>query len=353
MFPLFIHADRRPAARAPEGASHPAMEMPRSRYQRVATPRGRAADTAEYCARVRVRAPLAEFAARCAVKSTKESRPAGRCGLCRAMRGQVRTDARHANPCGVVGVVGNHDPLSERRFDVEEVIMRLASVQHGVVGRAQLLRAGVSPDVLDRRLKARRLRPVHRGVYMVGPLRAAHALEMAAVLACGASGVVSHRSAAALWQLLPRAGSGPVEVSTVRGDHDRRSGIRVHRARTLRADEVTKLEGIPITTPSRTLYDLVTVLPRRQLDRALAHAMGQGLTNRGELFSLLRRHLRHPGTSRLRALLASEVPMAPTRSEAEDRFLALIRKGQLSTPAVNVTVCGYEVDFSGRQSGLS
>ena len=51
----------------------------------------------------------------------------------------------------------------------------------------------------------------------------------------------------------------------------------------------------------------------------------------------------------LRALLVGDASPAFTRSEAEARFLALIRKAQLSEPETNVRVGGYEVDFLWRR----
>jgi Transcriptional regulator, AbiEi antitoxin len=78
---------------------------------------------------------------------------------------------------------GSDGEAGSARFGVEEAIMELASRQHGVLTRAQLRAAGVAEDVIDRLLKAKRLRPAHRGVYLVGPVVAARAQEMAAVLA--------------------------------------------------------------------------------------------------------------------------------------------------------------------------
>ena len=65
------------------------------------------------------------------------------------------------------------EPNSLSRAHAEEVIMTLATRQHGVVARGQLVRAGVSADTLDHRVRTGRLRKLHRGVYLVGPLRAA------------------------------------------------------------------------------------------------------------------------------------------------------------------------------------
>jgi len=64
----------------------------------------------------------------------------------------------------------------------EEAISAIAAAPHGVVTRVQLLNAGMSAQMLDRRLKAKRLRSLHRGVYLIGPLMAPHAKQMAAVL---------------------------------------------------------------------------------------------------------------------------------------------------------------------------
>jgi very-short-patch-repair endonuclease len=59
-----------------------------------------------------------------------------------------------------------HGESLTRRAD--RVIAQLAGRQHGVVGRAQLLHAGVSPDQILWRLRSERLHELHRGVYLVG-----------------------------------------------------------------------------------------------------------------------------------------------------------------------------------------
>jgi len=238
-----------------------------------------------------------------------------------------------------------------RHGGVEDAINALAGRQHGVVARAQLLAAGISEQALDRRLKARRLRPLHRGVYLVGPLLVPRAQAMAAVLACGEGAVLSHRSAAGLWELLPGVDRrAPIEVIIARGDH-RRPHIRIYRTHTVRPDEVTTLEQIPVTTPARTLLDLAAVAQPRELERALAEAFAKRLASRARLLELLSRHGRPPGVSRLRSLLRSG-ELALTRSEAEDRFLALVRKAQLPAPEVNTVVVGHEVDFYWRTERL-
>lgn len=236
------------------------------------------------------------------------------------------------------------------RRDAEWITEHLAEGQHGVVTRQQLLAAGISPQAVARRVTSERLRRIHQGVYLVGPVRAALAREMAAVLACGPCAVLSHGSAGTCWRVLRIMHGNSVDVIDGEGRH-RRPGIRIHRIRTLRADEITTLEGIPITDPARTLYDLASTVPVRDLERAVAEALARRLTSLSRIATVLEHHPRGRGAANLRALLRSGHP-ALTRSEAEDRFLALVRDARLPSPEVNVVVEGWEVDFLWRDRGL-
>jgi hypothetical protein len=90
---------------------------------------------------------------------------------------------------------------------------------------------------------------------------------MAAVLAGGEDAVLSNNSAGAFMQLISYSGRAHVTVPKPRR---RRLGIVWHSS-ALPVDEVERLDGIPVTTPARTLLDLAAVLDRRRLeDRFLA-----------------------------------------------------------------------------------
>jgi very-short-patch-repair endonuclease len=240
------------------------------------------------------------------------------------------------------------------------VIAEIAGGQHGLVTRAQLREAGHHAGVLHRRLQSGYLRRLHRGVYQVGPVAMPLARVMAAVLACSggrgaarAGAAASHHSAAALWQLPPGASlNGPVEVLVPGLARGRYAGVRAHRAGRLGADETTRLEGIPVTTPARTLLDLAAGTALRDFERLVAHADREGLAQQGALASLLARHPLHRGARALRSVLA--LPGGPqfTRSEAEARLLALFRRGGLPSPASNTRVASYEVDFLWRAERL-
>src|SRR4029079_5194577 len=93
--------------------------------------------------------------------------------------------------------------MSPRTPTVQRVLGDVASRQHGVVSRSQLLRAGVTVEEIRRRVRSGVLLPVHRGVYRVG--HCAPSLEaryMAAVLAGGDEAHLSGRAAAHLFGLL-------------------------------------------------------------------------------------------------------------------------------------------------------
>jgi len=238
-------------------------------------------------------------------------------------------------------------PLSD-----DERIDQIAAAQLGLVTRAQLLAAGVSRHAIARRVATRRLRLLHRGVYRVGPVVAPYTRELAAVLACGPDAVVSHRSAGWLWRIVPDPGDAMrVDIILRNGDRGRRPNIRVHRMR-LDADDVTVRDGIPVTTPGRTLLDLAATLPLRELERAVAEAERANLFDHRDLACLAGRYAGRPGAPKLRRLLARDAPPAFTRWEAEERLLALVRKAQLPAPEMNVRVADHEVDFFWRRERL-
>jgi very-short-patch-repair endonuclease len=221
-----------------------------------------------------------------------------------------------------------------------------------VVTRAQLREAGYTNRAIDRRLESGRLHRVHRGVYLVGHVVMPHAREMSAVLAVAPNAVLSHRSAACLWQLLPYpARPDSVDVTVWGRNAGRKPGIRIHRVSALAPGETRTCKRIPTTTPARTLIDLACQVSARELEQAVAQAQTRGLTSHRDLLALLDRHPGRRGTAALRALLNGGAAVL-TRSEAEERFLALVRKAQLPAPDVNVGLAGYEVDFLWREERL-
>ena len=195
------------------------------------------------------------------------------------------------------------------------------------------------------RAAAGRLHRVHRGVYAVGhTVLTANGRRMAAVLAAGPGAVLSHASAAALWEIRPtNATRIDVTVRTKRGRG--RRGLRIHRTSTLQADEVTDHQGIPVTTPSRTLLDLAATLPRRALERALDEAEVQELYDLTSLTAIARAHAGERGARALTEALDHDPGTTLTDSELEELMLALCDEHRLERPKPQTRVAGLRVDF--------
>jgi very-short-patch-repair endonuclease len=164
-------------------------------------------------------------------------------------------------------------------------------------------------------------------------------------LTCGRGAVLSHAAAGALWEL--RASEATIVDVTVPGSGGRRhrKGLRVHRARSLDGRTTIK-DGIPVTTPARTILDLAAKLDGRAIERLLDQAENARLTDVASLEALARAHTGHKGAAKLRARLRAHEPGTTlTKSELEERFLALCRQAGLPQPRVNDDVEGFEVDF--------
>lgn len=236
----------------------------------------------------------------------------------------------------------------------DRVIGEIASRQHGLVTRAQLLAAGIGRGAIERRLRTGSLIRVHRGVYLVGHTAVGpYTRQMAAVLACGDGAVLSHRSACDLWKLLPHpANTGDADVTVAAGRAVARPGIRIHRTDSLARGDIRIIESIPVTTPARTILDLGGVLDADDLERAVAEAHARSLARDRALRDQLARNGRRPGVASLRALLDRVTDPALTHSEAEHLLLRLVRRSPIPHPAVNVRIGQFKVDFLWREQRL-
>lgn len=235
----------------------------------------------------------------------------------------------------------------------EERIAEVVARQHGVITRRQLVELGVSAAAIGRRLKSGRLRAVHRGIYTVGPIVPEWAAEMAAVLAGGPGAVLSHTNALRLWGLSAHDPGHPIHVITPGTGRRGRPGIAFHRVRSLPADERTVHEGVPVTSPVRTLIDAAALVGSREIEQALAAAERERLIRADELIRLLERYSRRPGVAILRVLLDEQESVRFTRSEAERRCLDLFRAAALPRPHTNVPVGPYELDLFWPHHGVA
>ena len=236
---------------------------------------------------------------------------------------------------------------SERaQIHADAAIAVIAARQHGVISWLQLLDVGLRPGAIAHRCRTGLLHRLYRGVFAVGyrPLTR-EGQWMAAVLAYGRRGVLSHTSALALWDLRPsNARLIDVTVGTRNGLAGR-TGVRLHRCGTLTPEETTTHRSIRITSVARTLLDVAAALQPHALARAVERAEILELFDLRAIDRTLELHPRHTGARKLAAAVARFREDDITRSDLEAMVLGLCEANGLPRPLVNHIVHDEEVDF--------
>jgi hypothetical protein len=195
----------------------------------------------------------------------------------------------------------------------------------------------MSPATVSSYLRVGRLHRVHHGVYTLVPLELLQPSGrlMGAVLACGPGAALSHHSAGAVLNLL-ESHRTVIDVTVPSRGGRRRAGIQIHRSSTLTSDDVATVDGIPCTTPARTILDLAGILRRRRLERVLDAAEAERVIDLDHLIDQLNRNngRRRAAGALRRALNEHRVGSTATWNEFEERFLALSRSVGLPDPEI-------------------
>jgi Transcriptional regulator, AbiEi antitoxin len=226
------------------------------------------------------------------------------------------------------------------RHQTTTVLARLASTQHGLVTRRQLLDAGIATHEIRHRVASGVLLREHRGVYRVGHRApSTEASYLAAVLACGDDACLSGPAAAHVLGLLRSARVPAPEVTTPLKRCV--AGVTVRRSRIDPLDRALHL-GIPITTVPRTLTDLAADLSLGALARACHEAGVRYRTTPAHVDAVLARRRRVRGASKLRHVLSGDARV--TLSALERRFLELLGEHDLPLPQTNRVAGRHRVD---------
>ena len=192
---------------------------------------------------------------------------------------------------------------------------------------------------------------MERGVFAVGwPHLTPERRWMAAVLACGKDASLSHRSAAALWEIGSERRS-QVDVSVRRRSEHRRAGIRARSRPRLPASDVVRHKGIPVTKPIRTLLDLASELDAPALERVVNEADKRDLVSVETLRESLGTFEGEAGVRPLRALL-NRHSFRLSDSDLELLFRPLAAEAGLPPPLTKASLNGFEVDFYWPDLGL-
>jgi predicted transcriptional regulator of viral defense system len=164
-----------------------------------------------------------------------------------------------------------------------------AAEEWGVLSLDELRECRLNREAVRRRVESGWLHPLYRAVYAVGhPGVSRQGRFLAAVKSLGKHAVLSRFSAAALWGFVDWDGRHP-EVTVPRDGIASRRGIRVHRTSVLEPRDIARHEGVPVTSPARTLVDLAAVVNDRLLRRAVRQAQSLRRVSVPQLVSTLRR----------------------------------------------------------------
>jgi predicted transcriptional regulator of viral defense system len=159
----------------------------------------------------------------------------------------------------------------------------IAESQAGYFTAAQARKVGFTWERLSQNVQAGEFLRVAQGVYRLVHFPGSPFEDLfIAWLKAGPNSVISHESALVVYNLsdvLP----GEVHVILPRTASRRHPGIRMHTNR-LKPEDISSLEGLPITSVARTIVDVTTShLAEEQVRQAIHEALTRGLVSPEEL----------------------------------------------------------------------
>lgn len=228
---------------------------------------------------------------------------------------------------------------------LDQALAEIAARHHGVFTIWHARMVGMTEAQIEHRIASGQWVAVHPGVYRIAGMPSAWKGDLLA--ACWAGGfraAASHRSAAALHGLAGGRRAMP-EITCPRWRRARHDLV-VHESKAVDVVDLTVVDGIPATTPERTLLDLGAVCSESVVHMALDAAESRELVTLDSVRETLRR-LGRPGRNGagvLRRLLAAKVlGQRPSESEMETLLVRALRRWGFPEP-----VPQYEIRRDGR-----
>ncbi len=168
-------------------------------------------------------------------------------------------------------------------------LYEIAERQAGYFSAQQARQAGFSNALLSHHVRSGRFLRLRRGVYRLARFpETPYADLFIAWLAAGEKAVLSHESALLLYgltDLLP----AEIHLTVPRTASRRLPGVRFHTAR-LAPEEITRRQGLPVTTLPRTIADLArSGLPEEWVRQAIHQALQRGMLSETALEEEARR----------------------------------------------------------------
>lgn len=236
-------------------------------------------------------------------------------------------------------------------LEADRELAAAAAKQHGVFSKQDACASGLTRQEINERVR-RRWSLIYDGVYrMPGAPVTWRGELLAATLAAGTGSAISHRAGGGMY-LLPGGSEDLVELSCLRWRRTRKSGPVVHERRRLDERDITTIDGIPVTTPERTILDLASCFPNeRYLEYVVQAARRKRLITYESMRATFERHARRglKGVRALRVTLDRWDPIArPTESDMETMLLNAVRQHGLPEPTLQYEVRDSDGHLLGR-----
>jgi hypothetical protein len=253
-------------------------------------------------------------------------------------------------------------------------LLKLAVAQSGAFSSAQAVAAGCSYAHLRHRERTGRIHRVRRGLYLHAGFPRSWLQDLwLEQLAAGDRSAVCGEAAAQLHGF-NRFTRQTVEVERVQGGNHEAARGSVHETFWLPPHHVTNVEGLPVTTVARTVFDLAG-LPRhpaafrneglreihtKRITWLVNHAIrdhGMRMIDLNRVLAAVGRRGK-PGTAIIRAVVADlGVDYEPADSELEDLFLEVCAAFGIEAPDGQINLGTKDrwvgrVDFVWRRAKL-
>ena len=233
--------------------------------------------------------------------------------------------------------------------DSIRAIARIAADQHGVFTASQADALGVPLRSLRNQVDQGLYQREDGALVVAGSARTWERSIVSAVLSEGDLAAASHEPAAYLHGLVDRR-SSQLHVVTRRWLRRPRTGIRLHESTDLIPSDIHLVDGIPTTSPTRTLVDLGATA-RWLVRGALGAALRAHMTSLDEIDRFIARVARRGrrGVGVIRPLVKERRAWENvTESDLEDEFTTIVRDFSLPVPVAQFSLYDHAGVFVSR-----
>jgi hypothetical protein len=199
--------------------------------------------------------------------------------------------------------------------DLERAITEIGERQHGVLAQHQAKAAGMSAFQIRRRLANRHWDDLGEEVVGLPGAPRTWRRAVAASTLAGPGGHAGYRTAMALYHV-PGFAENRLEVVRRVNASPTSKLSTVHRTRWLPPWHVTPIDGIPVTTVARTLFDLAAVVSYPRLRRAVNSALAMRIVTQQQLEEMLQ-EMAERGRSGIRPMRRVLAKLGPGKMPSE------------------------------------